>query len=46
VDSLPEAIHIANQVDPTPLSLYSFGSKAENEKGKIIHENGRGRESF
>ncbi|KIH88112.1 aldehyde dehydrogenase (NAD(P)+) [Sporothrix brasiliensis 5110] len=32
VDSLPSAIHIANQVDPTPLSLYTFGSKAENEK--------------
>ncbi|KAL1903265.1 Hexadecenal dehydrogenase [Sporothrix stenoceras] len=32
VDSLPKAIHIANQVDPTPLSLYTFGSKAENEK--------------
>lgn len=38
VDSLPKAIHIANQVDPTPLSLYSFGSKAENEKGELIDD--------
>ncbi|CAK7262975.1 Hexadecenal dehydrogenase [Sporothrix epigloea] len=30
VDNLPSAIHIANQVDPTPLALYSFGSKEEN----------------
>ncbi|CAK7206068.1 Hexadecenal dehydrogenase [Sporothrix eucalyptigena] len=32
VDNLPSAIRIANQVDPTPLALYSFGSKEENEK--------------
>ncbi|CAK7214015.1 Hexadecenal dehydrogenase [Sporothrix bragantina] len=32
VDNLPSAIHIANQVDPTPLALFSFGSKEENAK--------------
>ncbi|CAK7263540.1 Hexadecenal dehydrogenase [Sporothrix epigloea] len=30
VDNLPSAIHIANQIDPTPLALFSFGSKEEN----------------
>lgn len=34
VDSLDQAISIANTVDPTPLSLNTFGSDAENEKGK------------
>ncbi|KAI2625757.1 aldehyde dehydrogenase [Hypoxylon sp. NC1633] len=29
---LDEAIKIANRVDPTPLSLMTFGTKAENEK--------------
>ncbi|RYO95551.1 hypothetical protein DL764_007673 [Monosporascus ibericus] len=29
---LDEAIKTANKVDPTPLSLMSFGSKSENEK--------------
>jgi beta-apo-4'-carotenal oxygenase len=33
-DSLDEAIEIANRVDPTPLSLFAFGTNAENEKGK------------
>ncbi|UNI20692.1 Hexadecenal dehydrogenase, variant 2 [Purpureocillium takamizusanense] len=32
VDSLDEAIDIANKVDPTPLALYTFGSDAENKK--------------
>ncbi|KAJ4219707.1 Hexadecenal dehydrogenase [Fusarium oxysporum] len=32
VDSLDQAIDIANTVDPTPLSLSAFGSKAENNK--------------
>ncbi|PHH64089.1 hypothetical protein CDD81_4964 [Ophiocordyceps australis] len=32
VDSLDEAINIANKVDPTPLALFAFGSDAENEK--------------
>ncbi|EHK27182.1 uncharacterized protein TRIVIDRAFT_175915 [Trichoderma virens Gv29-8] len=31
-DTLDEAINIANQVDPTPLALFTFGSDAENEK--------------
>ncbi|WAO89546.1 Aldehyde dehydrogenase [Fusarium falciforme] len=31
-DSLDQAIQIANQVDPTPLSLNTFGSDAENNK--------------
>jgi beta-apo-4'-carotenal oxygenase len=34
-DSLDEAIEIANKVDPTPLSLFTFGTDAENEKGKL-----------
>lgn len=34
VDSLDEAIEIANEVDPTPLTLSTFGSDAENEKGE------------
>jgi len=33
-NSLDEAIDIANKVDPTPLSLFTFGSDAENKKGK------------
>ncbi|KAH0522474.1 hypothetical protein TsFJ059_006308 [Trichoderma semiorbis] len=31
-DTLDEAINIANQVDPTPLALFAFGSDAETEK--------------
>ncbi|KAI1389895.1 aldehyde dehydrogenase [Hypoxylon trugodes] len=31
-DTLDDAIKIMNQVDPTPLALTTFGSKAENEK--------------
>ncbi|KAG6155359.1 hypothetical protein E4U37_001231 [Claviceps purpurea] len=31
-DSLDEAIEVANEVDPTPLSLFTFGTDAENEK--------------
>ncbi|OTB08990.1 hypothetical protein M426DRAFT_316281 [Hypoxylon sp. CI-4A] len=31
-DTLDDAIKIMNQVDPTPLSLMTLGSKAENEK--------------
>ncbi|KAI1140518.1 aldehyde dehydrogenase [Hypoxylon sp. FL0543] len=31
-DTLDDAIKIVNKVDPTPLSLTTFGSKAENEK--------------
>lgn len=31
-DSLDQAISIANKVDPTPLSLFTFGSDAENQK--------------
>jgi beta-apo-4'-carotenal oxygenase len=33
-DTLDQAIEIANKVDPTPLGLFTFGSDAENEKGK------------
>lgn len=32
-DSLDQAIDIANKVDPTPLSLFTFGNDAENQKG-------------
>jgi beta-apo-4'-carotenal oxygenase len=32
-DTLDEAISMANQVDPTPLALFTFGSDKENEKG-------------
>ncbi|OAA53181.1 fatty aldehyde dehydrogenase [Niveomyces insectorum RCEF 264] len=32
VDTIDEAICIANQIDPTPLALFSFGSKEENMK--------------
>lgn len=45
-DNLDEAIKIAKDVDPTPLSLTTFGSDAENEKSKssipsisCIHKN-------
>jgi len=31
-NNLDEAIRTANQVDPTPLGLYPFGSKAETDK--------------
>ncbi|KAI1380743.1 Aldehyde/histidinol dehydrogenase [Hypoxylon crocopeplum] len=36
-EDLDEAIKIMNKVDPTPLSLMTFGTKAENEKGEC-HE--------
>lgn len=32
VDSVDEAIRIANEVDPTPLTAYAFGAKAETDK--------------
>lgn len=32
-DNLDDAINFANEVDPTPLSMFTFGSDAENEKG-------------
>ncbi|EFW99257.1 fatty aldehyde dehydrogenase [Grosmannia clavigera kw1407] len=32
VDSLDEAIRIANDVDPTPLALFAFGNKEEVKK--------------
>ena len=35
-DDLPSAIRIANRVDPTPLALYSFGSKEENAMGEFF----------
>jgi len=34
VNTLSEAINIANAVDPTPLALFSMGSKAENQRGE------------
>lgn len=37
-DTLDQAIDIANRVDPTPLSLVTFGSDAENQKGKRADE--------
>ncbi len=33
VNSLDEALNVANSVHRTPLSLFSFGSKAENQRG-------------
>lgn len=35
VDSVDQAIRIANEVDPTPLALFSFGTDAENKKGML-----------
>lgn len=32
-DTLDEAINMANEIDPTPLALFTFGSDKENEKG-------------
>lgn len=37
VDSLDEAIRIANEVYPTPLALSTFGSDAENKKGRTFN---------
>lgn len=37
VDSLDQAIDIANEVDPTPLTLFTFGTEEESEKGKLLH---------
>lgn len=31
-DTLDEAINMANEIDPTPLALFTFGSDKENEK--------------
>lgn len=36
VDSVEEAIRIANSVHSTPLGLYPFGSKAETDKSKLV----------
>jgi len=38
VDSVEEAIRTANSVDPTPLGLYPFGSKAETDKSKVHYQ--------
>jgi beta-apo-4'-carotenal oxygenase len=35
-DDIDKAIALVNNVDPTPLSLMTFGSKSENEKRKSI----------
>lgn len=35
VDNLDEALQIANKVHRTPLTLFTFGTKAENNKGKL-----------
>lgn len=32
VDDVSDAIRIANEVDPTPLALYTFGSQEENNR--------------
>jgi beta-apo-4'-carotenal oxygenase len=37
VNSLDEALNVANLVHRTPLSLFSFGSKAENQRGEFAH---------
>ena len=34
-DDLDDAIKLVNNVDSTPLSLVTFGSKVENEKGEL-----------
>jgi beta-apo-4'-carotenal oxygenase len=34
VNSLDEALNVANRVHRTPLALFSFGSKAENQRGE------------
>ena len=34
VDNIDQAISIANKIDPTPLTLFTFGSDAENQKSK------------
>ena len=34
VDSVEQAIRLANEIDSTPLGLYAFGNKAETEKSK------------
>ncbi|EOO00352.1 putative fatty aldehyde dehydrogenase protein [Phaeoacremonium minimum UCRPA7] len=36
VNTLSEAINIANAVDRTPLALFTFGTKAENQR--VLHE--------
>jgi acyl-CoA reductase-like NAD-dependent aldehyde dehydrogenase len=36
VDSVEQAIRLANEIDSTPLGLYAFGNKAETEKGKPL----------
>lgn len=33
-DTLDDAITLANKLDPTPLSLFTFGSDEENDKSK------------
>ena len=38
IDSLDEGIRIANEVDPTPLALFTFGTDAENDKGKFYFQ--------
>ncbi|KAF2965687.1 hypothetical protein GQX73_g7881 [Xylaria multiplex] len=39
VSDVKEAIAVMNRVDPTPLSLMTFGSKSENEQGKLLTYN-------
>jgi beta-apo-4'-carotenal oxygenase len=36
VNSLDEALNIANRVHRTPLALFSFGTKTENERGLFL----------
>jgi beta-apo-4'-carotenal oxygenase len=35
-DNIDDAIKLVNQVDPTPLSLMTFGTKDENEKSRPL----------
>jgi beta-apo-4'-carotenal oxygenase len=37
VNSLDEALNVANRVHRTPLSLFAFGSKAENQRSTPAH---------
>ena len=35
IDSIDEGIDIANQVDPTPLALFTFGTDGESKKSEL-----------
>lgn len=37
VEDLDDAIRIANEIEDTPLGVYPFGTRAETDKGKVLH---------